>query len=157
VCVINFKQVTDETEQNIKILFFERDQKAVDFLNREHPGTAEIIPLVSDLESIRRVLSTPDNIDYKTLLSILDYTSQFESGEEYNLFHEALDIYIDREFGDNFLDHSESIELEELERLRNGEYWGDTVDYYPHDSCESSVEELCPEGMTPDDIEDWDS
>lgn len=82
------------TENNI--LYFENYKKASTCSGTADRGPADVIAFDFHTKRIKNVLSDSANIDYMTVKSIMDHTVNFESGIEDELFHKALDIYVDR-------------------------------------------------------------
>ncbi len=97
-CVINIKKILEELGSDQKILFFPRYTEDVIHLNSQYQSTAAILEFNSNTEVISRLLSNPNDLSYKQVRSILDYTVKFSEGVEAELFHAALDIYTDRKY-----------------------------------------------------------
>jgi len=97
-CVINIKKILEELGSEQKILFFPRYNDDVNHLNSQYQGTAAILEFNSNAEVIRRLLSNPNDLCYKQVRSILDYTVKFSEGIETELFQTSLNIYTDRKY-----------------------------------------------------------
>ncbi len=134
-CVINMKKIMEELGSDQKIYFFPQYAEDVSHLNSLYHGTAAILEFNSNTQVISRLLSDPNNLSYKQVRSILDYTVKFSEGVEEELFHVALNIYTDRKYyiydmldeheKTNNVDQSiENYFREEWEKVKN-----DTVEY----------------------------
>ncbi len=97
-CVINIKKILEELGSDQKILFFHKYTEDVNHLNSQYQGAAAILEFNCNTEVISRLLSNPNELSYKQVRSILDYTVKFSEGDEAELFHAALDIYTDRKY-----------------------------------------------------------
>ncbi len=65
-----------------KILFFPKYAEDVNHLNSQYQGTAAIMEFNSNTKVISRLLINPDDLSYKQVRSILDYTVKFSEGVE---------------------------------------------------------------------------
>jgi len=97
-CVINMKKILEELGSDQKILFFAKYTEEMNHLNSQYQGTASILEFNNNTEIIIRLLSNPNDLSYKQVRSILDYTVKFSDGDEAELFHAALDIYTERKY-----------------------------------------------------------
>lgn len=97
-CVINMKKTMEELGSDQKILFFHKYTEEVNHLNSQYQGTAAMLEFNSNTEVIIRLLLNPNDLSYKQVRSILDYTVKFSDGDEAELFHAALDIYTARKY-----------------------------------------------------------
>ncbi len=97
-CVINIKKILEELGSDQKILFFPKYTEDVIHLNSQHQSTAAILEFNANTEVISRLLSNPNDLSYKQIRLILDYTVKFSDGIEAELFHDALDIYTARKY-----------------------------------------------------------
>jgi hypothetical protein len=142
-CVINIKKILEELGSDQKILFFHKYTEEVNHLNSKYQGTAAMIAFNSNTEVIIGLLSNPNDLSYKQVRSILDYTVKFSEGNEAELFHAALDIYTNRKYYiyEMLDDHEktnnveQSIEnyfREEWDRVRNNETEYQSASYNVH-------------------------
>jgi hypothetical protein len=97
-CVINIKKILEELGSDQKILFFPKYTEEMSHLNSQYQGTASILEFNNNTEIIIRLLLNPNDLSYKQIRSILDYTIKFSDGIEEELFHAALDIYVNRKY-----------------------------------------------------------
>ena len=97
-CVINMKKIMEELGSNQKILFFPKYSDEVDSLNVQYQGTAAIVEFNPNPDIIVRLLSHPEDLHYKQVRAILDHTVRFNDDFMTDLFHAALDIYIERKY-----------------------------------------------------------
>ena len=81
-----------------KILFLKKYAEEAKHLNGQHEGTAEILEFNSNTDVIIQLLSKPNDLSYKQIKSIMDYTHKFKEGVETELFQVALDIYVHRKY-----------------------------------------------------------
>jgi len=97
-CVINMKKILEKSGSSQKILFFSKYAEEAEHLNSQYEGTAEILEFNSNQDVIIHLLSKPEELSYKQVRSILDHTVKFPDGVESELFHVALDIYLNRKY-----------------------------------------------------------
>jgi len=97
-CVINMKKMLEEWGSDQKILFFPKYSDEANHINSEYAGTASMVEFNSNIEVIIELMSHPERLSYKQVKSILDHTTKFKEGVEVELFHEALDIYVARNY-----------------------------------------------------------
>jgi len=96
-CVINIKKILEAWGYDQKILFFEKYAKEADHLNSQYKGTAEVV-MFHSIADIDELLSKPERLSYKQVRAILDHTVKFEDSVRSELFHAALDIYLERKY-----------------------------------------------------------
>ncbi len=96
-CVINIKKKLESLGYNQKILFFEKYTEEADHLNNQYKGTAQVV-MFHSIEDINKLLSKPEHLSYKQVRAILDHTVKFEDSVRSELFHAALDIYLERKY-----------------------------------------------------------
>lgn len=132
-CVVNIKRIIDKHNKDFKIGFFPKHSKAVSIFNEKLDNVAKIIDFKYTPQKIRQILDDPNKIDFFTIKSILNYTSNFDSGIEYNLFHDALDIFIKNEYYlyDKHGKKEYSETIEDIMEDYNKPYEG----YIPFDDC----------------------
>jgi len=145
-CVINMKKILEELGSNQKILFFTKYTEEVNHLNSQYQGTASIIEFSPNPDIIVRMLSRPKELTYKHVMSILDHTVRFNDVFMTELFHAALDIYVERKYyiyemldehqkTDNVEQSIEYYFREEWQRVRSEEGYQSTT-YIAHASDE---------------------
>jgi len=79
-----------------KIFFFPQYLEEVKHLNSQYEGVAAIVEFSPNPDIIARLLSHPEDLNYKQVRAILDHTVRFNDDLMTELFHAALDIYIER-------------------------------------------------------------
>jgi hypothetical protein len=97
-CVIDIKKIMEQLDSSQKILFFPQYSEEVKHLNSQHEGTAAIIEFNPRPDVMARMLSNPQDLSYKQVRAILDHTVRFNDDLMTELFHAALDIYIERRY-----------------------------------------------------------
>ena len=97
-CVISIKKILESMGSKQKILFFPQYTEEVNHLNAQYPETAAIIEFTPNPDVIARLLSNPQDLSYKQIRPILDHTVKFNDEFMTELFHAALDIYIERKY-----------------------------------------------------------
>lgn len=97
-CVINMKKILEEWGSEQKILFFPKYAEEAKHLNSQYQGTSAMLEFNTNLEVIIQLLSRPKDLSYKQLKLILDHTIRFNKGVEAEVFHTALDIYVERKY-----------------------------------------------------------
>ncbi len=97
-CVIDMKKTMEQLGSSQKILFFPQYSEEVKHLNSQHEGTAAIVEFNPNPDIIVRLLSHPEDLHYKQVRAILDHTVRFNDDFMTDLFHAALDIYIERKY-----------------------------------------------------------
>lgn len=164
-CVVAFKKIMESLGSRKKIIFFPRYKKEVEYINTINTGTADLLEFSASLTVMKMLLARPGEINYKTLKAILSHTHKFISGEENELFHRALDIYVDREYYiyDSLNDKQEGDDVEKrIEEYMRMEAELDVEKYAHEDYCLSSEvsfadpDECTPEGLGAEEI-DWES
>lgn len=165
-CVIRLKKIMEHLGSNKKVYFFTKYREEADLINSKYYGTAEIVQFVPDPTVIEELLSRPNEVTYDKLKSILDFTSKFDDGREYELFHKALDIYVERKYylyegikefekGDDVEGIIENYLREEALDLMERDEFEYSCEYAESEE-NSSMDDLAPEGLGSDEI-DWDS
>jgi len=96
-CVINIKKILESGGYDQKILFFEKYAEEADCLNNQYRGTAEIV-MFHSIEDIVKLLSQPERLSYKQVRAILEHTVKSVDSVSLELFHIALDIYLERKY-----------------------------------------------------------
>lgn len=96
-CVINIKKILEAWGYNQKILYFEKYAKEAEHLNSQYKGTAEVV-IFHSIADIEKLLSKSELLSYKQVRAILEYTNKYEDNIRSELFHAALDIYLDRKY-----------------------------------------------------------
>lgn len=96
-CVINIKKMLEAWGYDQKILFFEKYAEEADYLNSQYNGTAEVV-MFHSIEDIAKLLSKPERLSYKQVRAILDHTVKSDDSVRLELFHAALDIYLERKY-----------------------------------------------------------
>ena len=115
-----------------KILFFPQYTEEVEHLNLQYPGTASIVQFSPDPDVMVRLLSKPKELSYAQVKSILNHTVKYNDEFMTELFHAALDIYLERKYYicENLDEHEKTDNVEqsianylrdEWERSRSGE------------------------------------
>jgi len=97
-CVIDMKKIMEQLGSSQKILFFPQYSEEVNHLNSQYQGTAAIIEFIPSPDVMVRLLSNPQGLSYKQVRAILDHTVRFNDDFMTELFHAALDIYIERKY-----------------------------------------------------------
>lgn len=97
-CVIYMKKIMEQLGSTQKILFFPQYSEEVKHLNSQYEGTAAIVEFNPNPDIIVRLLSHPEGLNYKQVRTILDHTVRFNDEFMAELFHAALDIYIERRY-----------------------------------------------------------
>jgi len=97
-CVIEMKKILEKLGSDQKILFFPQYEEEVNHLNSLCQGTASIIEFNPNPDVIVSLLSKPKNLTYKQVKPILDHTCKFNDEFMSELFHAALDIYLERKY-----------------------------------------------------------
>lgn len=149
-CVINMKKILEKLGSDQKILFFPKYAEEVNHLNCQYQGTAAILEFNSNTEVIIWLLSHPKDLSYKQVKSILDYTVKFREGIEAELFHAAIDIYIDRKYYiyEALDDHAKTDNVEEsIENYFREEWERDQYDEEEYQLASYNVhidDEDCP-------------
>ncbi|MGB5219110.1 MAG: hypothetical protein WBN66_12515 [Smithella sp.] len=121
-----------------KIFFFPQYTEEVNHLNAQYPGTAAIIEFNPNPDVIARLLSNPQDLSYKQIRPILDHIVKFNDEFMTELFHAALDIYIERKYyiyemldehqkTDNVERSIENYFREEWERVRSEDEYQSTA------------------------------
>jgi len=113
-CVIKMKKIIENLGSDQKILFFPKYAKEANHLNSQYVGTASILEFSANAQAIALMLSKPKDLNYQQIRLILDYTSKYERGLEFDLFSIALDIYIERKYFiyDGLEDHQKTGNVE---------------------------------------------
>jgi hypothetical protein len=166
-CVIGLRKMLESMGSARKILFFPKYKVEADFINSKHDGTAAILEFSASMTVIKLLLARPSEINYQTLKAILDYTGRYLAGEENGLFHQALDIYVERKYYiyESIGDISDGDNVEKIiEEYLRMEAEQDIEDYhYGDDICASEIasgsmmdDDSAPEGLGSDEV-DWDS
>lgn len=130
-CVINIKKILEAWGYDQKILFFEKYTEEANHLNSQYKGTAEAV-MFHSIADINELLSKPERLSYKQVRAILDHTVKFEDSVRSELFHAALDIYLERKYYiyEGLEDHEKTWNVEadienyfheEWERVQNEE------------------------------------
>jgi hypothetical protein len=133
LCVIQMKNILEELGSNQKILFFPKYNEEVSHLNSFGEKIAAIIEFSPNTDVVIQMLATPNILSYKQIRSILDYTVKFSEGIEAELFHKALEIYLNRKYyiyenlderdkTDNVERSIEDYYREEWERVKSEDY-----------------------------------
>ena len=131
-CVINIKKIMEKLGAVQKIRFFPQYYEEVEHLNSQYPGTAAIVQFSPIPDVIAQLLSKPKNLSYVQVKSILNHTMKFNNEFMTELFHAALDIYIERKYyiyesldkhekTDNVEQSIANYFRDEWERVRSGE------------------------------------
>lgn len=165
-CIIRLKKIMEHLGSNKKIYFFNKYREEADHINGKYFGTAEMVQFVPNLIVIEELLSRPNEIKYDKIKSILDFTSKFDDGRENELFHKALDIYVERKYY-LYEGIKEFEEGDDVERIIKNYLVEETMDFLKKDdfqySCEYAeseksfpLDDLSPEGLGSDEI-DWNS
>lgn len=97
-CVIDMKKIMEQLGSFQKILFFPQYSEEVKHLNSQYKGSAAIMEFNSNPDIIVRLLSHPEDLNYKQVRAILDHTVRFNDDFMTELFHAALDIYVERKY-----------------------------------------------------------
>ena len=97
-CVIEMKRILEELGSAQKVLFFPQYEEEVNHINSLQQGTAAVIEFNPNPDVIVGLLSKPKNLTYKQVRPILDHTFKFNDEFMTELFHAALDIYVDRKY-----------------------------------------------------------
>ena len=97
-CVIEMKKILEKLGSDQKILFFPQYKEEVEHLNSQYQGTAAIIEFNPNPDVIVSLLSKPKNLTYKQVKPILDHTCKYNDEFMSELFHAALDIYLERKY-----------------------------------------------------------
>lgn len=97
-CVIDMKKIMEQLGSSQKILFFPQYSEEVKHLNSQYQGTAAIIEFNPSPDVMARLLSNSQDLSYKQVRAILDHTVRFNDDFMTELFHAALDIYIERNY-----------------------------------------------------------
>ncbi len=97
-CVIEMKKIFEKMGSDQRILFFPQYEEEVNHINSLHKGTAAVIEFNPNPDVIVGLLSKPKNLTYKQVRPILDHTFKFNDEFMTELFHAALDIYVDRKY-----------------------------------------------------------
>ena len=97
-CVIDMKKIMEQLGSSQKILFFQQYSEEVKHLNSQYEGTAAIMEFNPNPDIIVRLLSHPEDLNYKQVRAILDHTVRFNDNFVTELFHAALDIYVERKY-----------------------------------------------------------
>ena len=92
------KKIMEQLGSSQKILFFPQYSEEVKHLNSQYEGTAAIVEFNPNPDIIVRLLSHPEDLNYKQVRTILDHTVRFNDDFMAELFHAALDIYIERRY-----------------------------------------------------------
>ena len=106
-----------------KILFFPQCSEEVAHLNSQYPGTAAIVQFSSNPDVMVQLLSKPEDLSYVHVKSILNHTVKYNNEFMTELFHAALDIYLERKYYIyDYLDENEktgNVEQSIKNHLRN--------------------------------------
>lgn len=167
-CVVRLKKTMEDSGSAEKIMFFKKYAEKMDLLNRTHPGAAGFVGFVPNIQIITMLMLNPEDMDYKTVKSVMDFTSKFTTEWECDLWSDAMHIYLERKYyiydivkeyeeGDNI----EQIIEEEIQRdfeeamAKDYDDYSDVYDgYSANDDCMPG-DDLAPEGLGSDEI-DWD-
>jgi len=150
-----------------KIQFFKKYADEMEQVNRAHLGAAAILGFIPSLPIIGALLETPDDMDYKTVKSLMDFASEIHTDWGEELFSLAMHIYAERKYyiyesvkkyekGDNI----EHIIEEEIQRdfeevmAQYREEQSNVYEGYSDEDCLSD-DDFAPEGLGSDEI-DWD-
>jgi hypothetical protein len=121
-CVINIKKILEEWGSDNKILYFRQYQEEAKHVNSQYEGTTEILNFNSNPQVIARLLANPNDLDYKTVKSIINHTIKFKGGIEAELFDAAMHIYGEKKYYiyDCLEDHekTDNVELSIKNHLR---------------------------------------
>lgn len=114
-CVINIKKLLERLGSNQKILFFPQYAEEANHLNSQYQGTASVVEFNPNLDVMVRLLSQPKDISYIQVKSILNHTVRFNDKFMSDLFHTALDIYIERKYFiyEQLADHEKTANVEQ--------------------------------------------
>ncbi len=114
-CVINIKKILAKLGADQKILFFPQYSEEVEHLNSQYPGTAAIVQFSFNPDVMVQLLSKPKDLSYLHVKSILNHTAKYNNGYMNDIFHAALDIYLERKYYiyDNLEDHEKSDNVEQ--------------------------------------------
>lgn len=165
-CIIRLKKIMEHLGSNKKIYFFNKYREDAELINSKYFDTAEIVQFVPSPIVIEELLSRPNEIKYDKLKSILDFTSKFDDGRENELFHEALDIYVERKYylyegikefekGDDVEKIIENYLREEAIDFQERDDYEDSYEYTASE-ISFSLDDLSPEELGSDEI-DWNS
>jgi len=97
-CVINIKKIMGKLNSNQKILFFPQYYEEIEHLNSQHPGTAAIVQFSFNPDVMAQLLSKPKDLSYVQVKSILNHTVKYNDEFMTDIFHAALDIYVERKY-----------------------------------------------------------
>lgn len=124
-CVIDMKKILEKSGSDQKILFFPKYIEDATHLNSQYAGTAAILEFNANTQVVAQMLSKPQDLNHQQVKLILDYTSKFEKGSEYDLFSKALDIYINRRYFiyDSLEDHQKAGNVEETVEIHIRKEW----------------------------------
>jgi hypothetical protein len=92
------KKMMEKMGSDQKIIFSPKYAEEANHLNSQYAGTASLLEFNANTQVVSQMLLKPQELNYQQIKLILDYTSKFEKGREYDLFSKALDIYIDRKY-----------------------------------------------------------
>jgi|LSQX01.1.fsa_nt_gb hypothetical protein len=97
-CIINIKKIMEKLGSGQKILFFPQYTEEVEHLNSQYPGTAAIVQFSFNPDVMAQLLSKPKELSYVQVKSILNHTVKYNDEFMTELFHAALDIYLERKY-----------------------------------------------------------
>jgi hypothetical protein len=107
-CVISMKKLMEEWGSDQKILFFKKYTEEAAHLNSQYAGTAEILEFNNNADVLIHLLMKPEELSYKQIKAIMDYTIKFKAGVEAELYTIAFSIYCERKYYIyEFLDETE--------------------------------------------------
>lgn len=124
-CVIEMKQILEKLGSGQKIFFFPQYEEEVNHINSQYHGTAAIIEFNPNPDVIVSLLSKPKNLTYKQVRPILDHTCKFNDEFMSELFHAALDIYLERKYYiyDSLEEHEKTDNVEQSIKNYLREEW----------------------------------
>jgi hypothetical protein len=124
-CVIEMKKILEKLGSDRKILFFPQYEEEVNHINSLYQGTAAIVEFNPNPDIIINLLSKPKNLTYKQVRPILDHTCKFNDEFMSELFHAALDIYLERKYYiyDSLEEHEKTDNVEQCIKNHLREEW----------------------------------
>lgn len=136
-------------------------------VNQAHLGAAAILGFIPSLPIIGALLETPDDMDYKTVKSLMDFASEIHTDWGEELLSLAMGMYAERKYyiyesvkeyeeGNNIARIIEEEIQRDFEKVME-QYWEEQSNVYEGYSAEDclSDDDFAPEGLGSDEI-DWD-
>jgi len=124
-CLIDMKKMLEKLGSDQRILFFPKYAEEANHLNSQYAGIAAILDFNANTQIVAQMLSKPQDLNYQQIKLILDYTSKFGQGIEFDLFFDAMDIYTERKYYiyDGLEDHEKVGNVEETIKNYCREEW----------------------------------